>query len=51
MDKLTLHAASMTILLTRLKSSLTAAKDAVGDKFEQKGHDSRAEVHRQAAKN
>ncbi|GAO17421.1 uncharacterized protein UV8b_06146 [Ustilaginoidea virens] len=29
---------------------LSAAKDAVGDKLEQKGHDSKAEVHKEAAK-
>ncbi|KAK2595443.1 hypothetical protein QQS21_006853 [Conoideocrella luteorostrata] len=29
---------------------LSAAKDAVGDKFEQKGHDAKADVHKEAAK-
>ncbi|KZZ97491.1 glucose repressible protein Grg1 [Moelleriella libera RCEF 2490] len=29
---------------------ISAAKDAVGDKLEQKGHDSKAEVHKEAAK-
>jgi hypothetical protein len=31
--------------------SLTAAKDAVGDKIDQNAHDGKAEVHKQAAKN
>merc|ERR1712061_180473 len=29
----------------------TAAKDAVGDKVEQHGHDAKADVHKEAAKN
>ncbi|KAG5925552.1 hypothetical protein E4U42_004177 [Claviceps africana] len=29
---------------------LTAAKDAIGDKIEQKGHDTKADVHKEAAK-
>ncbi|KAG6014144.1 hypothetical protein E4U54_005772 [Claviceps lovelessii] len=29
---------------------LTAAKDAVGDKFDQKTHDAKADVHKEASK-
>ena len=32
-------------------NSLTAAKDAVGDKFDQSSHDGKAEAHKQFAKN
>jgi len=28
-----------------------AAKDSVGDKFDQKSHDTKAEVHKESAKN
>lgn len=31
-------------------NSLSAAKDAVGDKVDQKGHDGKADVHKEAAK-
>jgi len=33
-----------------LSTRATAAKDSVGDKFDQKSHDASADVHKEAAK-
>ncbi|OBT82609.1 hypothetical protein VE02_07971 [Pseudogymnoascus sp. 03VT05] len=33
-----------------LSSRATAAKDAVGDKFDETGHNTQADVHKEAAK-